>query len=139
MEGSSAAVGSAKGGRRPIRTAPWLVGAVQFRADQGEHIRCGILSEEDVEMPVVGNHVQRMITFAPGIKEVKSALLAFGEKTVVIQAREKGEPGRGGGLFGDEVGRQFRMSIDSHEVPGFDAGCHLFEERNRHLREFLPL
>src|SRR6266566_311411 len=120
MEGSSAAVGSAKGGRRPIRTAPWLVGAVQFRADQGEHIRCGILSEEDVEMPVVGNHVQRMITLAPRIEEVESTLLAFRQETVIVHAGEERKARRGRGLLRDEARRQLMETIHGHQVAGFN-------------------
>src|SRR5580704_2218642 len=80
-----------------------LVRAVEFLADQGENVCRCVLTEEDIQVAVVGKHVERMITFAPRIEELESALLALGQEAVVVNAGEEREAGGGAGLAGNEV------------------------------------
>src|SRR5437868_3377188 len=97
------------------RCVPLFLVLIQFRADQGKHVSGGILAEENIEVSIIRNHVQRMIAFVPRIKEIESPLLAFGQKAMVVHARQESEPGRRGRLLGNETRRQFMKSIHRNQ------------------------
>src|SRR5579863_694664 len=94
--------------------------ALEFLQNDGEDVAGGVFADERVEMAVVGNHVQRVVVFAPAVEKVEGALLAFGEKAVVVEAGHESEASGGGGLLRDEVGGQLAEAFNGDEVARVD-------------------
>src|SRR4051812_6806528 len=60
-------------------------GLAELGADERKHIAGCVLAHEHVQMPVAGEHVQRMTPGRPAIEPRERPLLALGQEALVLR------------------------------------------------------
>src|SRR5215472_1780401 len=65
---------------------------IEFRDHHGEHIACGMLADEDIEVPVTWQQVQRMTARLLAIEPGKGLLLTLRQETAIVLASKEDEP-----------------------------------------------
>src|SRR5580658_9278334 len=113
------------------------IGPLQLLRNQREHILRGVFSDKNIQVPVIREHMQRMVILAPTVEELECPPLALSQKTEIIETCDERKSRRCGRLARHKIRRQLLETLYRNKMPCVQALYHLLEESNRHLRKLL--